>query len=224
MRPLTRFLTALSLVCMLPCGMAMAQAVGATVSGSVTVVDLQGQPKTPVNVVVFIDGLTQKPAPLAATPSMRQVKKKFEPRVLVVPLGTTVDFPNEDAVLHNVFSLSTAKPFDLGLFATGTRNTVTFDKLGTVRIYCNIHPEMISDILVVPNNHYVMVDSSGTFTIPGVPAGPCTVRAWFPDGPSAAQAMTISAGKVHPVKLALRETNASTDHTTKNGEPYPLDY
>lgn len=139
----------------------------------------EGGRATPVaNAVVMIDG---PPVPTAAGgphPVIDQRDRTFIPHVLAVRVGTTVDFPNHDLMLHNVFSASPAKPFDLGMYDRGETRSVTFDKPGVVRIGCNAHPDMEAFIVVHTNAHVAVTDAQGGYTIEGVPPGSHRVRVW----------------------------------------------
>ena len=99
------------------------------------------------NVVVYIEGVPASVAERKA--AIRQKNLQFEPRVSVVVKGTTVDFPNEDKVYHNVFSNSRSARFDLGLYRSGSSKAVQFKREGVVDVFCNIHPDMSSRVLVV---------------------------------------------------------------------------
>ena len=83
--------------------------------------------------------------------TITQKEKTFLPRVLVVPVGSTVDFPNADPIFHNVFSLSTPGPFDLGLYRAGASKSRVFAEPATYRVFCNIHPQMTALLAVVPS-------------------------------------------------------------------------
>src|SRR5258708_21024121 len=78
-----------------------------------------------------------------------QHHKRFEPGLLVVPVGSVVDFPNEDPWFHNVFSLYRGKRFDLGLYQAGSHRSVTFDRIGPPYLFCNIHPETTCVVLAI---------------------------------------------------------------------------
>ena len=104
----------------------------------------------------------------------------FIPHVLVVRVGTTVDFPNNDRVFHNVFSFRDGKRFDLGTYPVGTMRRVLFDQPGLSRIFCNIHPNMAAYVLTVDTPYFARADENGTFTIAGVPDGTYTYYAWRP--------------------------------------------
>jgi plastocyanin len=99
------------------------------------------------NAVVWIEG--PRGGNVRSPIRMAQESKRFVPRVLVVPRQGTVDFPNNDPVYHNVFSVSGSNRFDLGLYRSGASKSQSFAKPGLVRVYCNIHPQMVGFLMVV---------------------------------------------------------------------------
>jgi hypothetical protein len=103
---------------------------------------------------------------------------QFSPRVLAVRVGTKVDMPNNDRLFHNVFSFRDGKIFDLGVYPVGASKTVTFDKPGVSRIFCNIHPMMAAYVVAVDSPYHAVSDGEGRFTIAGVPSGSYTYHAW----------------------------------------------
>jgi hypothetical protein len=109
---------------------------------------------------------------------LRQKNKAFEPHLLAVTKGSSVDFPNLDPWFHNVFSLFDGKKFDLGLYEAGTTRTVHFDREGVSYIFCNIHPEMSAVVVVVSSPYVAVTGKSGDFSIPGVPPGRYMMHLW----------------------------------------------
>jgi plastocyanin len=109
---------------------------------------------------------------------LTQKSKHFDPHVMVVPVGTTVDFPNRDPFFHNVFSLFDGKRFDLGLYEAGSSRSVRFDRAGICYIFCNIHPEMSAVIVVVDSPYFGVSTKSGEFEIQNVPAGRYQLNVW----------------------------------------------
>src|SRR5438477_15586 len=94
---------------------------------------------------------------------MMQKNKMFVPHVLAVPAGSTIAFPNEDLIFHNVFSQSRPNPFDLGLYRAGSSQDRTFKTPAVYRVFCNIHPQMSAIILVVAASHITEADSAGNY-------------------------------------------------------------
>ncbi|MGZ3443353.1 MAG: globin domain-containing protein [Polyangia bacterium] len=115
------------------------------------------------------------------TPKQRVIEQRdrqFAPHVMMVPVGSTVSFPNFDPVFHNVFSLSPTKPFDLGIFKNGESRDVTFEKEGILRIGCNLHANMSAYLVIVAAPHYVVTDANGKFRFKSLPPGKYKVRGW----------------------------------------------
>src|ERR1700691_1439208 len=114
-------------------------------------------------------------------PRLVQKNKSFEPRILVVPAGSMVEFPNRDPFFHNVFSLFEGKRFDLGLYEAGSTRNVVFDKPGISYIFCNIHSEMSAVVIAVSSPYYGISDRQGRLAISHVPPGRYTLRIWYED-------------------------------------------
>ena len=115
----------------------------------------------------------------------------FTPHVLAVRVGTTVDFPNNDKVFHNVFSFRDGKKFDLGMYPKGAIKPIVFDKPGLARLFCNIHPNMAAYVMAVDSPYFAVSDENGAFTIAGVPPGTYTYHAWRPGGQPLTGSITV---------------------------------
>jgi plastocyanin len=142
-----------------------------------------------VNVEQLPGGAAPK-EPLAVT---TQKDANFEPHVLPISVGTTVRWPNEDDIFHNVFSSSEVKEFDLGYYKKEATPEVVFDKVGRVDVFCAIHTKMHCIILVLPNPYFSPVDAKGRYTIRNVPAGTYRVRAWHERLPSEIKDVVVPA-------------------------------
>ncbi len=153
-------------------------------------------------------------------PRVLQSGRQFHPRVLPVVVGTTVDFPNDDTIFHNVFSLSKTAPFDLGVYEPGLSSSVRMERTGLVKVYCNIHPEMAASIVVLANGWFALTDSTGQFVICGVPDGEYVLRAWNDMGAESRETIQLRGDIVHDASIGLRETRRSLTHTNKFGKPY----
>ena len=105
-------------------------------------------------------------------------RKEFSPRVLVVPKGGRVRFPNQDPILHNVFSVSAPNQFDLGLYRQGPGKEKKFDSPGVVRVFCNIHHDMVAYVLVLDTPYHVSPDAKGEFVLSGLPRGKGRLTVW----------------------------------------------
>ena len=120
------------------------------------------------------------PAPQPVHATMDQVDLAFVPDVLVVPLNSTVQFPNSDAVSHQVYSFSSARRFQLPLYRGKPYPPVSFDQPGIITLGCNIHDNMLAYIVVTRANYFGRTDASGKWTLPNLPAGKFRVRLWHP--------------------------------------------
>jgi len=163
-------------------------AVGSVVTAGVADVTLAGTVLSgthpELNAVVWLDTPNAAESTPKPNPVLHQRSLTFAPHVLAVRVGTTVDFPNEDRVFHNVFSFKDGKKFDLGLYPVGSVKRVVFSAAGVSRLFCNIHPHMAGYVVAVDTPFFSAVDDKGAFTIPAVPAGTYTYHAWRPAGPS----------------------------------------
>jgi len=126
-------------------------------------------------------------------PKLAQKDQSFVPRVLAIPVGASVDFPNLDPIFHNVFSVSPVKRFDLGKYPRGQSRRVTFSKAGLVQVYCDIHANMAAFILVLPNPAYARPDDQGAFALPDLPPGTYTLKVWHPDLPELTRTVEVPA-------------------------------
>jgi hypothetical protein len=108
-----------------------------------------------------------------------QHHKMFEPRLLVVPAGSVVEFPNHDPWLHNVFSVSRSRRFDLGLYEAGVQKAVTFDRTGVSYLFCKIHPEMMAIVLTFDSAYFRVSDKTGHISIGNVPPGKYVLHVWY---------------------------------------------
>jgi len=115
-------------------------------------------------------------APLVAT--LQQRNRHFEPELLIIPVGSTVLFPNLDPIFHNIFSLSRTQSFDLGYYAEGRSRSVKFPKPGIIQVYCHVHPDMHAVIVVVPAVWSGKPREDGTFSWSDVPPGKYKLQIW----------------------------------------------
>jgi plastocyanin len=159
----------------------------------------------PIPTVVFVDGplVGAPPWPESVRTVIAQKGLQFHPALLVVPRNASVSFPNEDNEFHNVFSYSKAKRFDLGRYPKGESKSVTFDKPGIVKTYCEVHPWMRAAILVLETPCYAVVSGDGSFSIAGIPAGRHELVVWNIDGGSKKVVVDIAAGKTLELQIRL---------------------
>jgi plastocyanin len=128
-------------------------------------------------IVIYLEGEGLPGAePIHA--ELGQKKRQFTEEVLVVPVGSTVAFPNGDPIFHNVFSLSKAKQFDLGYYPMNQSRSVKLDKPGVIQVYCHIHREMSAAVMVVQSPWYGRPEENGHFSLTGIPAGVYQLVVW----------------------------------------------
>jgi len=153
--------------------------------------------------LVYIDRVEGKSFPPPKKPVfMGQKDMVFKPHVLPVLKGTTVDFTNNDAIIHNVFSPpGSAKKFNLGTYGVGVTKYETFNEPGEVTLLCNVHPEMLGFIIILQNPYFALTDKSGNFVINDMPAGTYKLTAWHEKLQSASMQITVEAGKTVTVEF-----------------------
>ena len=194
----------------------------ASIKGQLTLLEKGERQAEDVGQAVIWLGTT-KPMSLAPVQAeINTAEKQFSPHVLVLPLGSTVTFPNHDPFNHNVFSLSEEKPFDLGLYGRGETKSVTFNKAGIVRIFCNVHPQMSALVVVRDNPYFSQPSSDGSFTIASVPPGRYTLHAWHERSPETTRDLMVPAEGMESLKLELDARGYKfKPHLNKFGRPYP---
>ena len=167
-------------------------------------VDLPGttalRDKPIANAVVWLEAPLAPATKVEQNVVLDQRNLAFLPRVLAVRVGTTVGFPNNDRVFHDVFSFRDGKKFELGLYPVGMVKRVPFDRPGLSRIFCNIHPAMAAYILAVDTPYFAVSDREGRFTIAEIPAGAYTYHAWRPGGDTLTGSAAVHAGTSLDVK------------------------
>jgi plastocyanin len=191
-----------------------------TVSGRVILVKDGKELADASNAVVWIEGM-KGAAPNGHAGEMKSSQKRFQPRVVAVPAKGTVEFPNADPIYHNVFSVSGDNRFDLGLYRSGASKSKTFDEPGLVRVYCNIHPQMVGFVMVVDSDFAVVTERDGSFKFEGVPAGPHAVRVWHEEGPEAKETVTVGTGASAPLTIRIDVSGFKPEsHKNKYGKDY----
>jgi plastocyanin len=197
----------------------LGEAAAGRVVGKVTVSDADGKSAV-TDVIVYVVGFNETPSTTKPAATVAQKGRKFVPDLVAVTVGQSVTFPNADAFLHNVFSQSSTRKFDLGSFKKGESKEKSFENLGVVDVYCNIHPEMAATILVLPNTRHTRAKPDGSFAIDGVPPGTWTVFAYTRRAAKPASAkVTVGADGDATVNLSLTR-GAEPPHVNKFGEKY----
>ena len=196
----------------------------ATVAGKVSFVTKRGQNPIAAETLVRLEPVgTHAPKVAPGRFQMITRGKMVVPHVLAVPVGSTVDFPNEDPISHNLFSLSSNNAFDLGLYRKGAGKSQQFNTTGLVNVYCNVHPNMSAVIQVLDTPYFTFSDPTGNYTIANVPAGRYRLIAWNEQGGEVESPVEVSgAGNVAGnVALMIDSRNYRlTQHLDKNGKPY----
>ena len=137
-----------------------------------------GQPDPPM-AVVYLEGNFATNANSAHSAEMAQKNINFDPGLLPIRVGTTVEFPNLDDTYHNVFSYSKTKRFDLGRYRKDERPaSVLFDKSGVVTLHCEVHGSMRGTILVLDTPHFQKTNTHGDYHLRDLPAGRYLLKAW----------------------------------------------
>jgi plastocyanin len=154
---------------------------GAALATSVSLVVLQ-RGKEPLTGVVLTaepeSGKPPVPAPQKAV--VDQMDLSFVPDVTVIPVGSSVSFPNSDRVSHQVYSFSTARRFQLPLYRGQPHAPVVFDQPGIVTLGCNIHDNMVAFVVVTSAPYFGRTDDKGEWKIPNLPEGLYRIRLWHP--------------------------------------------
>jgi plastocyanin len=212
-----------AVVCLLSLSLAAGTAAplaAGTVRGQVEMLEKEGKKAEDLSeVVVWVEGPKVAPPPAKATIEMR--KKRFEPHLIVVPVGGEVAFPNMDSILHNAFSVSGENRFDLELYKKPKSRSHTFEHPGIVRVYCNIHPQMSAFVVVRDNPFWAQVGADGRFSIEGVPPGSWVVKAWHARAGEISQPIQVSDTAAADLALTLDASNyKQVKHRNKFGKRY----
>jgi len=204
--------------------LAAAEAFAGGVTGRISFVTKRGQNPIVNETLVWLEPAagvrTPKRAP--ATFTMTTRGKALLPHVLAIPVGSTVNFPNEDPISHNLFSLSSSNGFDLGLYRTGAGKSHTFATPGVVNVYCNVHPNMSSVIHVMPTPYYGFADATGNYVLADIAPGKYEIVAWNEQGGVAhGGTLDVPAAGLPNVALTIDTRNYRVaSHTNKEGKPY----
>ena len=199
------------LACALP-------AAAGPVSGLVRIVARPGV--VPAASVVYAEPIGAQAARQTGRFTLRQKNKAFLPRVLGIPAGSAVDFPNDDMIFHNVFSLSGPQPFDLGLYRSGEAPSRTFAQPGLYRVFCNIHPLMSALIVVAPTPHVAAAAPDGRFVL-DLPPGRYRLTAVSERASPVSVEVVSEAGATVAPPISLDESRwALLPHKNKFGKDY----
>jgi hypothetical protein len=176
--------------------------------------------------VIWLEPFQPVAPPAPGKFALLQKNKMFTPHLLVVPVGSSVAFPNADPFFHNVFSLFDGKRFDLGLYEAGSTRSVLFSRVGVSYIFCNIHSEMSAVVIALDTPFYGIADPHGSFRIQDVPDGDYNLQIWV-EG-QAQKSLDEQTRRVHisgaVAELGdIRANAANQQHLNKFGRPYEPD-
>lgn len=179
------------------------------------------RPVEAVDAVVYFRPRVPVAPTAPAEPFMLSTERKaFTPRVLPVPAGATVVFPNNDPILHNAFSTSSGNAFDVGLYGQGEQSEpVRFVNPGLVRVYCNVHHNMVAHIVVLDTPWFAVPDEQGRFVLRDVPEGPGELLVWHERSTLWRKPLQIESDLVQEVALELNRRRVPA-HLNKFGKPY----
>jgi plastocyanin len=188
------------------------------------------EPDGPSHVVLWLSpspGTLQEARTVPPVTHYRLIQhnKQFSPHLLVIPVGSSVEFPNRDPFFHNVFSMFNGKRFDLGLYESGTSRMVRFDQPGVSYIFCNIHPEMAAVVIALPTPYFAISTSDGTVTMHDVPPGTYDLTVWAEGGdPEALKSLgrkvRVGTGAEDVGTIPIQVHEQELKHKNKFGEDY----
>jgi plastocyanin len=213
-------------VIFLSCGALSAQDLA--FRGKVEVVHRSSRKSGSGDVVVWLTPAHPVESAISTPPArLVQKDKRFSPHVIAVRVGTEIEFPNQDPFFHDVFSIYRGKPFDLGLYESGTTRKVKFSQPGVSYIFCNIHPEMSAAVVAVPTPHFALTNEDGSFQIAHVPPGHYKMEFWYElasdaELTSLAREMDIGPDTA-PVSATLHSSDLPSQHLDKYGQEYVKD-
>jgi len=199
-----------------------------TVRGTVNVIHAKREFSNGDVVVSLTSTAAREPVAPGPMARLLQKDKRFTPHVVAVTVGTAIEFPNRDPFFHDVFSLYHGKPFDLGLYESGSARSVRFTKPGVSYIFCNIHPDMSAVVVALPTSYFALSARDGTFHIDHVPAGKYKLEVWYElasqaELTSLTREVEITTAQDVLPAITLHASDSHSDHLNKYGEPYPLD-
>jgi plastocyanin len=192
------------------------------VVGHVELIEKNGKKAADLSdVVVYVETARARARPGTEVVSMKG--KAFSPHVIAVGTGSTLQFPNQDPILHNVFSLS-GEGFDLGLYKRPKSGSRTFAKPGVYTLYCNIHPQMSAQVIVRDNPYFTKAAKDGAFRLEGLPAGDYRIVAFHERaGEGAPVAVNVPTSGDATADLSLDATSYKrVPHKNKYGKDYSL--
>jgi len=194
----------------------------AVVSGQVMFLTKRGQNPVKNETLIWLDPIAGKPSRRTApTFTMTTRSKTFLPHVVAVPAGATINFPNEDPIAHNLFSLTPGNTFDLGLYRKGPGKPHKFETPGVVNIYCNVHPNMSAVVHVMSTPYYGFADANGNYSF-DVPPGKYRLTAWNEQGGAVIKDIDVGPNGLPNAPLVTIDGRnfRQSQHKNKFGQTY----
>lgn len=154
------------------------------------------------HVVVYLQDAPPRPV----TPTKVEIRQRgetFIPRVVAIPIGSEVSFPNDDPIYHNVFSLSRPRSFNLGRYPRGHTRHVKFERPGIVKVFCDIHSHMSATVMVFNHPWFAVPAEDGRFELPAVPAGDRDITAWHERLGDTTQRVRVEPGRAAEADFVL---------------------
>jgi plastocyanin len=195
----------------------------ASVGGQLSILERDNETTTDLgNAVVYLEPTLAAKSKLKEQRSLIALQNRsFQPRVRVVPVGSKVEFPNQDSFNHNVFSSSSNAEFDLGVYGKGESKDAKFRRAGVYPIYCNIHARMTGYVLAVATPYFTQPGIDGRFLIPAVPVGDYTMTVWHERAPSQTREVTVTEAGVEDLGVQLDARGYKRlAHKNKFGQEY----
>jgi plastocyanin len=155
------------------------------------------------NVVVYLKNVAYRGALTPRKAEIRQEHETFVPHVIALTRGSSLEFPNDDPIYHNVFSLSSGASFNLGRYPHGESRARSFAKAGIVKVYCQIHSHMSATILVFDHPYFTIPQANGSFELANIPPGDYTVVGWHERVGERVESVHVERGKATNVLLRL---------------------
>ncbi|TQV76841.1 hypothetical protein FLL45_02475 [Aliikangiella marina] len=196
------------------------QSLAASLSGRVVLTG-KGADKVKVEDTIIFYEPNQKVSvlPLATPHKIVMKKKSYQPRVSVIPVGSTVQISNYDSILHNAFSPSKPNQFDLGLYGRSEGKSHRFDHTGVVRIFCNVHFHMVAYALVLDTPFYTRADENGEFEITDIPPGSGRLIFWHERTKRIVKQISLPVSQAQNVELVISKRRVP-EHKNKSGASY----
>jgi plastocyanin len=198
----------------------------ALVRGTVNVMHRAASAAGNSDVIVWLTP-RQSHGAVAPGPVVRLVQKnkRFTPHVIAVTAGTQIEFPNQDPFFHDVFSIYHGKPFDLGLYESGSARKIRFSQPGVSYIFCSIHPQMNAAVVVLRTPYFAVTGSDGEFRIDQLPPGPYKLEVWYEFASESelaglARDLEITPGESALGAITIHSSDSPKEHLNKYGETY----